>query len=96
MKNIRLGRTNLVVGQLGFGGIPIQRIDRARAVRLLQKARDLGIPEIIPDMAFVGQEPPDAAIAGACDVSFDYASGLNVAEYRLGTGRFLLNTLRVR
>jgi hypothetical protein len=52
--------------------------------------------EIIPDGAFVGQDPPEQAIAGANDVSFDYASGLTVAEYRLGAGRLLLNTLLIR
>ena len=52
--------------------------------------------EIIPDAAFAGQDPPEQAIAGANDVSFDYASGLTVAEYRLGAGRFLLNTLLIR
>ena len=43
--------------------------------------------EIIPDAAFVGQDPPLQAIAGANNVSFDYASGLTVAEYQLGAGR---------
>jgi hypothetical protein len=52
--------------------------------------------EIIPDAAFVGQDPPELAIAGSHDVSFDYASGLTVAEHRLGAGRFLLNTLLIR
>jgi hypothetical protein len=52
--------------------------------------------ELIPDLAFVGQDPPHSAIAGANNVSFDYSSGLNVAEYRLGAGRFLLNTLLLR
>jgi hypothetical protein len=52
--------------------------------------------EIIPDAAFSGQDPPEQAIAGANDASFDYASGLTVAEYRLGAGRFLLNTLLIR
>ena len=52
--------------------------------------------EIIPDAAFVGQDPPTQAIAGSNDVSLDYASGLTVAEYQLGAGRFLLNTLLIR
>ena len=52
--------------------------------------------ELIPDLAFVGQDPPYAAIAGANNVSFDYSSGLNLAEYHLGAGRFLLNTLLLR
>ncbi len=52
--------------------------------------------EIIPDLAFAGQDPPQQAIAGANNVSFDYSSGLTVAEYRLGAGQFLLNTLLLR
>ncbi|NLS93468.1 MAG: glycoside hydrolase family 2 [Planctomycetaceae bacterium] len=52
--------------------------------------------EIIPDTVFSGQEPPIQAIAGANNASFDYSSGLMLAEYRLGEGRFLLNTLLIR
>jgi len=51
---------------------------------------------IISDVAFIGQDPPEQAIAGACDVSLDYASGLMLAAYRVGRGLCLLNTLRVR
>ncbi|MBI3986148.1 MAG: aldo/keto reductase [Lentisphaerae bacterium] len=43
MKQVRLGRTGLRVGQLGFGGIPIQRISRARAIRLIRTALDAGV-----------------------------------------------------
>jgi hypothetical protein len=52
--------------------------------------------EIIPDVVFAGQDPPAAAIAGANDASFDYSSGLLLAEYRHGAGRFLVNTLPIR
>ena len=52
--------------------------------------------EIIPGMVFTGQDPPDRAIAGANNVSFDYSSGLMLAEYRLGAGRFFVNTLLIR
>jgi len=52
--------------------------------------------EIIPDVVFAGQDPPAQAIAGANDASFDYSSGLMLAEYRHGAGRFLLNTLPIR
>ena len=52
--------------------------------------------EMIPDTVFSGQEAPAQAIAGANNVSFDYSSGLMLAEYRLGEGRFLLNTLPIR
>lgn len=52
--------------------------------------------EIIPDLVFAGQDPPAQAIAGTNDTSFDYSSGLTLAEYRLGAGRFILNTLLIR
>lgn len=52
--------------------------------------------EIIPDAVFTGQSPPAQAIAGANNVSFDYSSGLMLAEHRLGAGRFFLNTLLIR
>jgi hypothetical protein len=52
--------------------------------------------ELIPDLVWAGQDPPAEAIAGANNTSQDYSSGLLVAVYRLGEGRFLLNTLRIR
>jgi hypothetical protein len=52
--------------------------------------------EIIPDLVFAGQDPPDEAVAGAIKASQDYASGIMVSVYRLGTGRIILNTLRIR
>lgn len=39
----RLGRTGLEVSCLGFGGIPIQRIGKAEAVRVIAEAVRLGI-----------------------------------------------------
>ena len=56
--------------------------------------------ELIPDLFFpnLGQEqaPPAEAVAGAVKASQDYSSGLMVAVYNLGEGRFVLNTLRIR
>jgi hypothetical protein len=52
--------------------------------------------EIIPELVFSGQDPPAEAIAGANNASFDYSSGLMLAEYHHGAGRFLLNTLPIR
>ena len=52
--------------------------------------------EIIPDLVWSGQDPPEEAVAGAIKASQDYASGLMLSVYRLGEGRFILNTLRVR
>jgi len=43
MEKIRLGRTGLMVSRSDFGAIPIQRLDKAEAGRLLQKAYESGI-----------------------------------------------------
>ncbi|MDE7244164.1 MAG: aldo/keto reductase [Oscillospiraceae bacterium] len=43
MEYVTLGATGLQVSRVGFGGIPIQRIDAAAAVSLLAAAREHGI-----------------------------------------------------
>jgi len=52
--------------------------------------------EIIPDVVLSGQDPPAEAVAGAIKASQDYSSGLMVAVYESGTGRFILSTLLIR
>ncbi len=43
LKKIRLGKTELQVTQLGFGGIPIQRLSEEDAVKVVKRVVDLGI-----------------------------------------------------
>jgi len=43
MEKTRLGRTNMMVTRLGFGGIPIQRLSEEDAVAVVQKCQDLGV-----------------------------------------------------
>ncbi len=43
MEKIRLGKTNLQVSRLGFGGIPIQRLSEADAIAVVKRCLDLGI-----------------------------------------------------
>jgi len=43
MKTVTLGKTNLLVPQLAFGALPIQRTEMDLAVRILRKAYDNGI-----------------------------------------------------
>ena len=43
MKTVTLGRTGLVVPQLSFGALPIQRVPQADAVRLIRRAMAAGI-----------------------------------------------------
>ena len=52
--------------------------------------------EIIPDAAWVGQDPPAEVVAGAINTSIDYSAGLLVSVHALGAGRFVLNTLHIR
>jgi hypothetical protein len=43
MEMVRLGRTNMMVSRLGFGGIPIQRLPEENAVAVVKRCLDLGI-----------------------------------------------------
>jgi hypothetical protein len=52
--------------------------------------------DLIPDIAFTGQDPPPEAVAGATNTAIGYSSGLLVAVYPLGSGKFILNTLNIR
>ena len=38
METIRLGKTNLTVTKNGFGALPVQRVDKDYAVKLLRRA----------------------------------------------------------
>jgi len=51
---------------------------------------------LISDAVWQGQDAPAEAVAGAIKASQDYSSGLEVCVYKLGEGRFVLNTLRIR
>jgi hypothetical protein len=52
--------------------------------------------EVMPDPIFAGLAEPDEAVAGAINAAQGYLSGLIVAVYRLGAGRLVLNTFRIR
>ena len=43
METIRLGKTEMMVSKLGFGGIPIQRLSDDEAVAVVRRCLDLGI-----------------------------------------------------
>jgi predicted aldo/keto reductase-like oxidoreductase len=43
METIRLGKTEMMVSKLGFGGIPIQRVSEDEAVAVVKRCLDLGI-----------------------------------------------------
>ena len=43
MRTVRLGKTDLEVSRVGFGGIPIQRLAKDEAIKVVQCCLDLGI-----------------------------------------------------
>ena len=43
MKNVTLGRTGISVPQNGFGVLPLQRVEKDRAVHILRRAYDGGM-----------------------------------------------------
>jgi len=43
MKTVRLGKTGLEVSRVGMGGIPLIRPTEAEAIRVIQRALDLGV-----------------------------------------------------
>lgn len=43
MEKRRLGRTNLQVSAVGFGGIPVQRVDGETAIKILEEAYNQGM-----------------------------------------------------
>ncbi|MGD9101339.1 MAG: aldo/keto reductase [Anaerolineae bacterium] len=56
MKNMRLGQTGLEVSRVGMGGIPIQRPPLDEAVKLIQRALDLGINFIDTSLGYGDSE----------------------------------------
>jgi len=52
--------------------------------------------DIISNTGFSGQQVPSEVVAGMIDASSNYGSALTLGIYKLGSGRFFLNTLRIR
>ncbi len=68
MKKIRLGKTNLQVSQIGFGGIPIQKQPEDEAVQIVRSCLDLGITFIDTSSMYTNSEERiGKAIAGRRD-----------------------------
>ncbi len=65
MEKIRLGKTNLQITRLGFGGIPIQRDSEEEAIAIVRRCLDLGINFIDTANAYTTSEARiGKAIAG--------------------------------
>jgi aryl-alcohol dehydrogenase-like predicted oxidoreductase len=56
MERIVLGRTGLEVNRLGFGGIPIQRVDERQAVEVVLHAVESGVDFIDTSRAYTTSE----------------------------------------
>jgi predicted aldo/keto reductase-like oxidoreductase len=68
MKTVRLGRTELRVSRIGFGGIPIQRLSEDEAIRVVQHSLDLGVTFIDTANGYTtSEERIGKAIAGRRD-----------------------------
>ena len=68
MKSVQLGKTGLQVSCVGFGGIPIQRLSEAEAVRVIQHALDLGVTWIDTANGYTtSEERIGKAVAGRRD-----------------------------
>jgi len=51
---------------------------------------------IPPKTVMMSMPAPDEAVAGAINACFHYSSGLNLAVYKLGNGRFIVNHFLIR
>ncbi len=68
MEKIRLGKTNMMVSRLGFGGIPIQRVSEEEAIAVVRKCLELGITYLDTANAYsTSEERIGKAIAGRRD-----------------------------
>lgn len=56
MERITLGRTGLTITRCGFGGIPIQRVDEARAIETVRHAVERGVDFIDTSRAYTTSE----------------------------------------
>lgn len=68
MKNLTLGKTGIVTPQNAFGALPIQRVDKAEAVKILRKAYDGGMTYFDTARAYTdSEEKMGAAFEGMRD-----------------------------
>ncbi len=71
MKTITLGRTGITTPQNAFGALPIQRVEKAEAVKLLRKAYDGGMTYFDTARAYTdSEEKMGAAFEGMRDKIF--------------------------
>lgn len=56
MDKVRLGKTDMMVSKLGFGGIPIQRVSEDVAIKTVRKCLELGVTFIDTANAYGNSE----------------------------------------
>jgi predicted aldo/keto reductase-like oxidoreductase len=56
MEKVRLGRTNLIVTKLGWGGIPIQRVGEREAVSVIRAVIETGVDLLDTARAYTNSE----------------------------------------
>jgi len=56
MEKVRLGRTNLIVAKLGWGGIPIQRVGEREAVSVIRAVIEMGVDLLDTARAYTNSE----------------------------------------
>jgi len=56
MEKVRLGRTNLIVTKLGWGGIPIQRVGEHEAVSVIRAVVEMGVDLLDTARAYTNSE----------------------------------------
>lgn len=68
MNTVRLGKTELQVSRVGFGGIPIQRLSENEAIRVVQRCLELGVTFLDTANGYsTSEERIGKAIAGKRD-----------------------------
>ena len=56
MEKVRLGKTNLIVTKLGWGGIPIQRVGEREAVSVIRAVIEMGVDLLDTARAYMNSE----------------------------------------
>lgn len=56
IEKVRLGKTNLVVTRLGWGGIPIQRVGEEEAVSVIRSVVEMGVDLLDTARAYTNSE----------------------------------------
>jgi predicted aldo/keto reductase-like oxidoreductase len=92
MDKIRFGKTDLMVSRVAFGGIPIMRISKTEAVRILREAIGLGINFIDTANAYTdSEEKIGEAIKGSKREDLVIATKSTASDKKTFTGNLDLS-----